>query len=61
MADSVEKAGISGSKMSTLSLTSEPIHHVAWLFGSALIDAAWSMGLKVFADSRRTYPVVGGP
>jgi hypothetical protein len=44
MADSVEKVGISGSKMSTLSLTSEPIHHVAWLFGSALIDAAWSMG-----------------
>ena len=42
--DSVEKVGISGWKKSTLALTSEPIHHVAWLFGSALIVAAWSAG-----------------
>jgi hypothetical protein len=42
--DSVEKVGISGWKKATSALTSKPVHRVAWLIGSALIDAAWSMG-----------------
>ena len=62
LADSVEKVGISGCKKTTLTLVSEPGHHVAWFSGSALIVAAWLMvNLRVFADSGRTYPVAGGP
>jgi len=43
-ADSVEKVGISGWRKSRLAVTSEPIHHVEWLFGSALIVAASLVG-----------------
>jgi len=43
-ADSVEKVGFSNLKISRLIVSSEPVHHIAWLFGSALIDAARSMG-----------------
>jgi hypothetical protein len=40
----LKKSEFHAQKMSTLSLTTEPIHHVPWLFGSALIVAAWSVG-----------------
>jgi hypothetical protein len=43
-ADSVEKVEISDWKASRLAVTSEPVHHAAWFFGSALIFVAWSVG-----------------
>jgi len=42
--DSVEKVRFSNWNISKLIVSSEPIHHVAWLFSSALIVAAWAVG-----------------
>jgi len=44
LADSVEKVGFSNWKISKLIISSEPVHHVAWLWGYALIVAAWLIG-----------------
>ena len=43
-ADSVEKVEISDWNTLRLAVSSEPIRHVEWLFGSALTVAAWLVG-----------------